>query len=287
MKIPRWTLTTLLVVAVFSWIATSHVSAKNPSKTAEPETVSALSNLQLQLLALGPLAEDAVNGDAKAFEQLASGRQAVEGALNRILELDVSPSMKIHDYEVEYLHSMIVGLLGRMDVILEKRDAIITSAGTAVTLRNRLLVLDSKIQMLAHLLNEREDRSMNVHHLEQMQTLTTGMAQGLGGVLEEGSGTAAVDVLDHQFRLMDRMIDALIIGSEEFEVRPLEEKSALTSMGEIYQIWSGIGKLYFSLIDKSIEVVLAKKTASHMRLQIGETNKNIEEIKVTVSKRTH
>jgi len=228
----------LLALANFTWLAVQAGQSKaNITEASRMRVIS-------QQIAKNSL--EAAAGNPEAFDLLEQSRADFQQALDRVKDEPVdNPAVQ------ERLVSQWQTARGHVDTILNGQDTVLDLHEVADTLSETVPDLQAEYRGLVDFLVQNDADPRMVSLAQRQILLAERILRSVSRVLEGGEGAVvAADAFGQDAARFGEVLNAMIEGSEEMGVQPVQDQMALDYLGEA-------ASLYDEFVAQSVDEILA------------------------------
>ncbi|GHA88797.1 methyl-accepting chemotaxis protein [Cognatilysobacter bugurensis] len=194
----------------------------------------AASDLQVLSQQLAVQSQEAVGGDARAFESLRATKTAIE---EDVKELNANYGSTVGvSGPIETVATTWQPLGTNADQVLESEKAVLALAGNAESFSNRLPQLQARLDELVRAMSASGSPSSQVYLALRQVVLSGTMARRIAEIRAGGPGAVnAGDALARDAAVFGNVLEGLRKGSPD--VTALGNSSAIAALGQAESVW--------------------------------------------------
>jgi len=213
---------------------------------------------QIQVLSqqTAKLALEAADGNVDSFKELETNRNTIDSAIQRINKGDEKGGMKPYADNnatpAGRAVSALSGAWGQLDSdigkILSNKALVVDSAQRAGTLGRELPLLNSSMEQVVNILQQRGGSAEQTYTSARQMVLADRMIRRVQEVLQGGDASQpAADGLARDAQLYGSVLKGLLEGNTEVGVRAMGDANARKILADMQTQWDGlqdpVGKL--------------------------------------------
>ncbi|WP_430388113.1 methyl-accepting chemotaxis protein [Dyella sp. 20L07] len=213
---------------------------------------------QIQVLSqqTAKYALEAADGNVDSFKELETNRNAIDSAVQRLNKGDEKGGMQAYaDNNATPAGRAVAGLTnawGQLDAdigkILSNKALVVDSAQRASTLSRELPLLNSSMEQVVNILQQRGGSAEQTYTSARQMLLSDRMIRRVQEVLQGGEASQpAADGLARDGQLYGSVLKGLLEGNTEVGVRPMADANARKILTDLQSQWDNlqdpVGKL--------------------------------------------
>lgn len=222
---------------------------------------AAASNLQVLSGQLAVQSQQAVEGDAKAFEALRTTRTAIENDVNE-LNANFGDATGVAG-PIAQVTQTWAPLAKSADQVLQSEKAVLALAGNADSFATRVPQLQARLDELVRAMSSSGAPSSQVYIALRQVVLSGTMARRITEIRAGGSAAApAGEALARDAAVFGNVLNGLRRGNADFGVTPLNNAAALAALTQAETMWQEMKKDLDAIVGSSQNLFRAQSAAA-------------------------
>jgi len=231
------------------------------------QAVSYTTQIQVLSQALAKYASEAAGGNDLAFKELESARGSIDTFVRNLNAGDnrgmrgysTEPTIKP---ELDALTKAWAALQTNSTKILGNKDIVLGAATSAKDFTDKLSALNSRMNEVVNILTEKNASASQVYISSRQMQLADRMGGRVTKILAGGADTqASADGFARDARLYSAVVNGLLSGAPELNIRALDNPNAKQIIGDISQQWTGLAEPIQKIQDASTNLQQVKDAA--------------------------
>ena len=258
----------LLVIALLALIANAVLSAKYSAEESNArDLVADVRVLSQQIAKAG---QDAASGSVDAFDELESTRIAVQKNLDALNKgSDANPGYtggKVVGVPLQRLTETWGPMSSAAQRILDSREMVLGLTGTAEQFANNVPLIQAEMDEVVRAMDSASTATFAQLAMALRQiTLADRMLRHVTQIRQGGiAATSAADRLSRDATLFSQVLDGLLNGSAEQNIRRVESPAARQSLARVASLYGEIEPNIDTILDASSQLFEVKNSADEI-----------------------
>jgi twitching motility protein PilJ len=273
----------LAVLALLALVA--NVLWGNIVNEQERAAVTRVTDVQVLSQQIATFARESAGGNADAFNELKATRDTIENNINALKNGDSAVSMQ------GYLNEAVVGdqikkladswapIRTAADTILGRQDLVLDMTQTAEDFNGRIPQLTQRMEEIVRALTERDAPAGQIYMATRQMLLADRMLRRVSDILRGGDlAVTAADQFGRDAQMYGRVLDGLLNGNPDMNIRALTDPQAREVLNEVFQIFNEVGANVDKIQGASTELFEVTEAANNVVLDsqaLLEQSKNV------------
>ena len=255
----------LLVAAIV--IAGLDFALLNIRNSDDRKAAALTTTIQVDSQLVAKFAIESAGGNINSFQELESTRNEIDAAVKHLNSGDPTTGMPAYGSALGMggvmgdLNKSWTRLNGDLGKIVANKDSVLDAAGQADTFTQKMPLLNSRINEVVNILQQRGSTAQ-IYDASQQMVLGDRLIRRVGDVLQGGeNSTAAADGLARDSATYTSVLTQLAAGA------PPEGKQILS---DVQKTWSQLDAPVHKLIAAAPTIVAVKDAANQASLDSGD-----------------
>jgi twitching motility protein PilJ len=237
----------LLAVALLLLVGNTYLSGvKNDEERAALVRVN---DVQVQSQQIATYAREAAGGNLDAFSELKATRDSIDRNVTQLMK--GAPGGEMPGYENEgavqaplkKLASTWEPIKRNADTILGRQQLVLDMTDTAADFNSKIPLLTQRMEEIVRVLTERDAPSTQIYMATRQMLLADRMLRRVSEILKGGDlAVTAADSFGRDAQIYGRVLDGLMNGSTDLNIRALTDPQAKAILGEVFDIFNEVGQ---------------------------------------------
>ncbi|HET8554483.1 MAG TPA: methyl-accepting chemotaxis protein [Rhodanobacteraceae bacterium] len=257
-----WLVVLLLLAIAFAVVDFFLLNQKN---SEDRQAVGLTTQIQVLSQQTAKFALEAAGGNIDSFKELASTRNTIDSAVDRLTKGNTKTKMPAYTGNpitgpgVKALNTAWNQLDADIGKILSNKSLVIESSQDAGTLSEQIPVLNSSMEQVNNILQQHNGTKAQVFTSARQEVLADRMIRRVQQILQGGEGAQpAADGLSRDAQLYGQVLDGLIHGNKDVGIQALDDNNA-------QKILAGMQKKWTSLDDPVKTLIAASPTLQEVK----------------------
>ncbi|WP_445146172.1 methyl-accepting chemotaxis protein [Dyella sp. Tek66A03] len=228
----------------------------NIRNSEDRQAIALTTQIQVLSQQTAKYAIEAADGNVDSFKELETSRNAIDSAVQHLNKGDAKGGMQAYADNNATPAGRAVGALtnawGQLDTdigkILSNKALVLDSAQRAATLARELPLLNSSMEQVVNILQQRGGSAEQTYTSARQMLLADRMTRRVQEVLQGGDGSQpAADGLARDGQLYGSVLKGLLEGNAEVGVRSMGDTNARKILADMQSQWDNlqdpVGKL--------------------------------------------
>ncbi|HEY2622590.1 MAG TPA: methyl-accepting chemotaxis protein [Dyella sp.] len=228
----------------------------NIRNSEDRQAIALTTQIQVLSQQTAKYAIEAADGNVDSFKELETSRNAIDSAVQHLNKGDAKGGMQAYADNNATPAGRAVGALtnawGQLDAdigkILSNKALVLDSAQRAATLARELPLLNSSMEQVVNILQQRGGSAEQTYTSARQMLLADRMTRRVQEVLQGGDGSQpAADGLARDGQLYGSVLKGLLEGNAEVGVRSMGDTNARKILADMQSQWDNlqdpVGKL--------------------------------------------
>ncbi|MCQ4165206.1 methyl-accepting chemotaxis protein [Tahibacter harae] len=251
----------------------------NKKNGEDRQAVALTTQIQVLSQSIAKYAAESAGGNIEAFKELEATRNSIDKyiqALNRgsaAAGLTGREYLGMPGYASEAIVEKQLGELGRAwaslntnaTKILGNKELVLSSAATATDFSGQIPILNSRMDEVVNILTNRGGSTQQVLISTRQMLLADRMIRRVQEILLGGQGAqSAADGFSRDARLYGAVLNGLINGSPDFNIKALDNPNGREILTDIYAKWTGMAEPVQKILDSASGLQEVKEAADNI-----------------------
>ncbi|HET7299257.1 MAG TPA: methyl-accepting chemotaxis protein [Oleiagrimonas sp.] len=230
----------------------------NQKTNEDRQAVGLTTQIQVLSQQTAKFALEAAGGNLESFKELASTRNTIDSAVDRLTKGDAKTKMPAYAGNpitgpgVKTLNKAWNQLDADIGKILSNKSLVIESSQDASTLSQQLPALNSSMEQVNNILQQHNGTKAQVFTSARQEVLADRMIRRVQQILQGGEGAQpAADGLSRDAQLYGQVLDGLIHGNKDVGIQALDDNNAQKILADMQKTWTSLGDPVKTLIAAS------------------------------------
>ncbi|HET6588116.1 MAG TPA: methyl-accepting chemotaxis protein [Oleiagrimonas sp.] len=230
----------------------------NQKTNEDRQAVGLTTQIQVLSQQTAKFALEAAGGNLESFKELASTRNTIDSAVDRLTKGDAKTKMPAYAGNpitrpgVKALNKAWNQLDADIGKILSNKSLVIESSQDASTLSQQLPALNSSMEQVNNILQQHNGTKAQVFTSARQEVLADRMIRRVQQILQGGEGAQpAADGLSRDAQLYGQVLDGLIHGNKDVGIQALDDNNAQKILADMQKTWTSLGDPVKTLIAAS------------------------------------
>lgn len=245
-------------------------------KNSEDRQAVALTT-QIQVLSqqTAKYAIESADGNVESFQELASTRNAIDSAVQRLGKGDTKSGMNAYadnnaspaGRAVTALNNAWTQLDGDISKILSNKSVVLDSASRADTLSKQIPLLNSSTEQVVNILQQRNGSADQMLGSSRQMLVADRMIRRVQEVLQGGdSAQSAADGLARDAQLYGTVLKGLTEGDSAAGIKAMNDANAQKILGDMQTNWNGLADPVAKLVAAAGNITDVKRAGNQASL---------------------
>jgi twitching motility protein PilJ len=273
----------LAVLALLGLLA--NVLWGNRVNEQERAAVTMVSDVQVLSQQIATFARESAGGNSDAFNELKATRDTIENNINSLKNGNPAKGMPAYG-EVAVVGDQITKLSdswtpirAAADTILGRQDLVLDMTQTAEDFNGRIPQLTQRMEEIVRALTERNAPAGQIYMATRQMLLADRMLRRVSDILRGGDlAVTAADQFGRDAQMYGRVLDGLLNGNLDMNIRALTDPQARDVLNEVVQIFGEVGANVDKIQGASTELFEVTEAANNVVLDsqgLLEQSKNV------------
>ncbi len=251
----------------------------------ERTAVSKATDVQVWSQQIATFAREAAGGNSDAFNELKATRDDIENSINALKNGDPAASMQgyadapIVGEQITKLADSWAPIRTAVDTILGRQDLVIDMTQTAEDFNSRIPQLTQRMEEIVRALTERDAPAGQIYMATRQMLLADRMLRRVSDILRGGDlAVTAADQFGRDAQMYGRVLDGLLNGNADMNIRALTDPQARDVLNEVVTIFGEVGANVDKIQGASTELFEVTEAANNVVLDsqgLLEQSKNV------------
>jgi twitching motility protein PilJ len=251
----------------------------------ERTAVSKATDVQVWSQQIATFAREAAGGNSDAFNELKATRDDIENSINALKNGDPATSMQgyadapIVGEQITKLADSWAPIRTAVDTILGRQDLVIDMTQTAEDFNGRIPQLTQRMEEIVRALTERDAPAGQIYMATRQMLLADRMLRRVSDILRGGDlAVTAADQFGRDAQMYGRVLDGLLNGNVDMNIRALTDPQARDVLNEVVAIFGEVGANVDKIQGASTELFEVTEAANNVVLDsqgLLEQSKNV------------
>ncbi|HVH35846.1 MAG TPA: type IV pili methyl-accepting chemotaxis transducer N-terminal domain-containing protein, partial [Tahibacter sp.] len=243
----------------------------NKKNNDDRQAVALTTQIQVLSQSIAKYASESAGGNIDAFKELEATRNNIDKyiqALNRGDEKEGMPGYAeeaIVSKQLQELSRSWAALNTNATKILGNKELVLSSAATASDFSGQIPILNSRMDEVVNILTNRSGSTQQVQISMRQMLLADRMIRRVQEILLGGQGAqSAADGFSRDARLYGAVLNGLINGSPDFNIKALDNANGREILTDIYAKWTGMAEPVQKILDSASSLQEVKEAADNI-----------------------
>ncbi len=229
----------------------------NKKNNDDRKAVALTTQIQVLSQSIAKYASESSTGNIEAFKELEATRnnidkyiQALNSGADAVNLVDVNfrgmpgyAEEEIVTKQLQELGRSWAALNTNATKILGNKELVLSSAATATDFSGQIPILNSRMDEVVNILTNRSGTTQQVQISMRQMLLADRMIRRVQEILLGGQGAqSAADGFSRDARLYGAVLNGLINGSPDFNIKALDNANGREILTDIYAKWTGMAE---------------------------------------------
>jgi twitching motility protein PilJ len=251
----------------------------------ERSATTLVSDVQVLSQQIATFAREAAGGNSDAFGELKSTRDTIENHINALKNGDPATGMpgyadaSVVGEQINKLADAWAPIRAAADTILSRQDLVLDMTQTAQDFNARIPQLTQRMEEIVRALTERNAPAGQIYMATRQMLLADRMLRRVSDILRGGDlAVTAADQFGRDAQMYGRVLDGLLNGNPDMNIRALTDPQARDVLNEVVGIFSEVGANVDKIQGASTELFEVTEAANNVVLDsqgLLEQGKNV------------
>jgi twitching motility protein PilJ len=234
----------LLTVALIALVVNTYFTGDFNDKDRKAAT--RITDVQVLSQQIATYAREAAGGNIDSFEELKATRDAID---RNVTELNRGASDGMPEYAGQLgqplrdLTTAWEPIKKYADTILGRQQLVLDMTETAADFNSKIPLLTARMEEIVRVLTERDAPASQIYMATRQMLLADRMLRRVSEILKGGDlAVTAADSFGRDAQIYGRVLDGLMNGSTELNIRALTDPQARGILNEVFGIFSEVGQ---------------------------------------------
>ncbi len=210
----------------------------------DSKAASLVTKIQVLSQQLSKQANDAAGGNIDAFKGLEQTRNTIDDLLTKLKKGDPQNNMQGYadsgaSAQINDLDNAWKPLNTDATKILSAKEQVLGAASTAADFNSKMPLLNSRMEEVVKILAERNGSATQVSISSRQMLLADRMQRRVQSILQGGEeAQSAADGLQRDATFYGAVLNGLITGNADLNIRAMDNANAKTILSEISEGWN-------------------------------------------------
>ncbi|MEW5834153.1 MAG: methyl-accepting chemotaxis protein [Pseudomonadota bacterium] len=247
----------------------------NQKNAEDREAVGLTTQIQVLSQQTAKYAIESADGNVNSFQELASTRNAIDSAVQRLAKGDPSGGMQPYadnnaspaGRAVTALQNAWSQLDGDIGKILSNKAVVLDSASRADTLSKQIPLLNSSTEQVVNILQQRNGSADQMLGSSRQMLVADRMIRRVQEVLQGGdSAQSAADGLARDAQLYGTVLNGLLEGDSAAGIRAMNDANAQKILKGMQQSWTQLQDPVSKLVSAAGNIIDVKNAGNQASL---------------------
>jgi twitching motility protein PilJ len=230
------------------------------------QAVGYTTKIQVLSQQLAKYASEAASGNELAFQELESTRNNIDTFVRSLNDGDPKAGMRSYKGEVKAELEQLTGAWAQLQAnaakILSNKDVVLTANTSAKDFGDKLSALNARMSEVVNILTDKNASASQVYIASRQMQLVDRMGSRVTKILAGGTDTqASAAGLERDSRLYQTVVNGLLNGAPELNIRPLDNASAKQIVADVATQWASVGEPLKNILDAANHLEEVKQAA--------------------------
>ncbi|OZB61173.1 MAG: chemotaxis protein [Lysobacterales bacterium 14-68-21] len=247
----------------------------NQKNAEDREAVGLTTQIQVLSQQTAKYAIESADGNVNSFQELASTRNAIDSAVQRLAKGDPAGGMQPYadnnaspaGRAVSALQNAWSQLDGDIGKILSNKAVVLDSASRADTLSKQIPLLNSSTEQVVNILQQRNGSADQMLGSSRQMLVADRMIRRVQEVLQGGdSAQSAADGLARDAQLYGTVLNGLLEGDSAAGIRAMNDANAQKILKGMQQSWTQLQDPVSKLVSAAGNIIDVKNAGNQASL---------------------
>ncbi|HEY6942016.1 methyl-accepting chemotaxis protein, partial [Dokdonella sp.] len=219
------------------------------------KAVAYTTQIQVSSQQLAKYAAEAASGNELAFQELKSTSENINAyveALNQGDKTGMKGYASKMPKEIGALTSAWKQLQADAKKIIDNQAVVLTANTNAKDFVDKVSALNSRMSEVVNILTDRNASASQVYIASRQMQLADRMSNRVTRILVGGADTQlSADGLGRDSRLYQTVVNGLLEGAPELNIKPLDNAAAKQIVGDVAQQWTAVTEPVKTIVDSA------------------------------------
>lgn len=228
------------------------------------QAIAFTTKIQVLSQQLAKYSAEAAGGNELAFQELDSTRANIDSAVHALNDGDKNmPSFKKEvPAELDALTKSWEQLQASATKILGNKDVVLTATTSQKDFTDKLSGLNSRMSEVVNILTDKNASASQVYIASRQMQLVDRMGSRVSRIIAGGADTqASAAGLERDARLYQTVVQGLLNGASELNIKPLDNANAKQIVGDVAEQWTAVGTPIKNILDSATNLQEVKDAA--------------------------
>jgi twitching motility protein PilJ len=265
----------LLALALIVLILNTYLGGVHNAE--ERTAVTKVTDIQVRSQQIANYAREAAAGNIGAFDNLKGTRDEIDRAVTQLNA--GSPAEAMPGYaETDPVKAPLQKLTenwrtikANTDKILERQQLVLEMTDTAQEFNSKIPLLTARMEEIVRVLTERDAPASQIYMSTRQMLLADRMLRRVSDILKGGDlAVTAADQFGRDANMYGRVLDGLINGNADLNIRQLADPQARNILNEVYNIFNEVGANVDKIQGASTELFEVTEASDQIVLDSAE-----------------
>ncbi|GAB4194092.1 MAG: chemotaxis chemoreceptor PilJ [Wenzhouxiangellaceae bacterium] len=288
-RITPGTVVTIVLLIVLLVLAVANFYLLNESNRQQQQYLALTTNIQVVTQQLAKAAGEAAVGNFEAFQELAEARNTIESDLSDLRNGNDSTSLErsppaVHD-QLTTVEATWKRISDNARRIVEREQLVIDLSDSAQAFTSKNLLLRDRTDQAVQMLVRTGAPSPQVYIAGRQLATVESMLRRVGEILRGGmAAIPAADSFGRDAKLFERVLNGLINGDEELNLRAVRSEEALALLGEVQQDYNALREDIDNILSASTDLFEVRQAADDIFLDATDFGTQVQELALQYSR---
>ncbi|HQW63109.1 MAG TPA: methyl-accepting chemotaxis protein [Pseudomonadota bacterium] len=235
----------LLLLALGLLVANTYFSGVRNED--DRQAITKATDVQVLSQQIATFAREAAGGNIDAFAELKSTRDLVEAGITQLSAGDPKTGMPAYGTQVgapvKELSDAWQPIKGNADTILGRQQLVLDMTQTAADFSAKIPLLTARMEEIVRVLTERDAPASQIYMATRQMLLADRMLRRVSEILKGGDlAVTAADSFGRDAQIYGRVLDGLMNGSTELNIKALTDPTARGILNQVFEIFNEVGQ---------------------------------------------
>ena len=239
----------------------------------ERNATTRVSDVQVLSQQIATFARESAGGNSDAFSELKATRDTIENNINALKNGDPSAGMPgyadaaVVGEQISRLGDAWAPIRAAADTILGRQDLVLDMTETAQDFNARIPQLTQRMEEIVRALTERNAPAGQIYMATRQMLLADRMLRRVSDILRGGDlAVTAADQFGRDAQMYGRVLDGLLNGNLDMNIRALTDPQARDVLNEVVGIFGEVGANVDRIQGASTELFEVTEAANNVVL---------------------
>ena len=237
----------------------------------ERVAIGKVTGVQVLSQQIAKFANEAAAGQLEAFDELKETRNQIE---KNIIELRQGSAQTPPYESVKEVQRPLAELVQAWepvktaaDTIVERQELVLSMTETANDFNSKLPQINQRMEEISRILQERDAPGSQVYLTTRQMLLVDRMARRVSDILKGGAvAFSAADQFGRDAKMYGSVLDGLLNGSAELNIRPLTDPNARGILAEVSNLYAEVGSNVGTIQEASADLFEVTEASSSISI---------------------